>query len=874
MTILRKTALSLACIFLVVTVMEALFFHRLISVNFTALEGINAARSMERVVRAIQGDITHLSGLTRDWAAWDDMYEFMASRNEQFITTNLPEATFENNGLNLVIICDSSGKVVWARAFDPKLKWLVLPPELAGGALPAGHPLLCPQVADNGPFGRELGRSGIFSSSRGPILIASEPILKSSDEGPCRGTLIFGEFLDASAVQGLSRQTLVPLSIVPAAEARPFRGDRRAKLVRDGQTYVLDFGDSDKVAVSTTLKDLTGKSPAGFSAVLPRTFYERGLDILSYSLMFTLAAFFVSFLAVLVSFRKTVLSPVSRLTTHALGIEATGDLSARLYMRRRDEIGALAGAFDRMVERMEEAQRNLGLVNEDLVNDVTQREALADTLRRREEYFRLILSSMHDEIVVIGPGLVVEDANKDFLPKLGLNLSEIKGRPFPEVFSLGCPHCDKRGEACRISEVFATGRPASGRVKLNRPEGPAYLDVLISPVTGPDGGVERVISAYRDVTAEAELSSRLSAMRKMQAVGALAGGVAHDFNNILMSMLLNIEYALKKSGTSLPVKDALDGALASGRRARDLIAQLLAFSRGAADRPMVFSVSPVVKETVKLIRATAPAAVTVNLTSEAGRDTVKATPSAIQQVVVNLCSNAIWAMREKGGELSVNLSDAGGGGRDMLRLWVRDTGPGMEPEVLEHLFEPFFTTKLPGEGTGLGLAVVHGLVTDMGGSVRAENRADGGSAFEVLLPLSEPEAVEPEPPETPLDGRFRILLVEDETFLAESLGRLLETMGFRVTVEPNGMNALSLVTESPARFDLVVSDFAMPSMSGLGLAREIRRRGYPIPVILVTGYCNELTEGELEEAGVRALVRKPVSAGELSRIILGVIKGK
>lgn len=873
MTIRRKTALVLVAAFCVLSVVEALFLYRVVLRSFADLEAEDAAMNMERVIRAIESETDHLAAVASDWGAWDDTWRFMKDRNRAYLESNLLENTFATTGANLIYLVGTDGNVVWSGILTQEDHWIPSLAEFPEKALPKEHPLLCPQWDDDSPAMPGASRSGILITQKGPLMAAAQPIVTSTDNGPSRGTVIMGAFLDERAVRRISEQTRVKFSVLPESVFLGAGNDSGVETVKDrNRAYAIFREGADRLLVETRIPGLGGKRSLYLSAVLDRGLHQRGMRVLAFVLFFTLAAFLTCFAVIVILNRKTVLSPITRIRDHALSIEGRGDLSARLGMKRKDEIGALASAFDRMVERVERMSGDLARANQALQLDILRREEMEEALRRGEEYAKSIFQSMRDEILVIGPGLVVEDANREILETLGIRRSEIRGMGLGRVFSEFVPKCDFYEECGKVSGVFDTGQPHSCRIVVTRPEGALFLDALFSPMTGPGGKVSRVIAAFRDVTSEENLSRKVAAMRKMQAVGALAGGVAHEFNNILMSMLLNIEYCLKKLPLKDPSAEALSMSLESGRRARDLIRELLSFSRGAADEPSVLSASPVIKETIKLILATAGKGTRISFEKTPGNDRVMSTPSAIQQVTANLCNNALWAMREKGGELFVSLAKAEekDGGDAFLCLTVSDTGPGMPQEVLERVFEPFFTTKNPGEGTGLGLAVVHGLVTEMGGFVKVSSKPGNGSVFQVFLPLAREDDARGEVGGRAFDRGVNILLADGDGDLAHSMYRLLTGMGYWVSLERDGAEVLERIASDPSAFDAVVASHSLPSLSGPALAGELVRRGHDIPVILLLGGGDPPAPSGLGDGIIRA--RKPISVMELDSLLKSVLK--
>jgi CheY-like chemotaxis protein len=343
--------------------------------------------------------------------------------------------------------------------------------------------------------------------------------------------------------------------------------------------------------------------------------------------------------------------------------------------------------------------------------------------------------------------------------------------------------------------------------------------------------------------------------------------------------------AMVKIPESNPAGYCLDQVVKAGYRARDLVRQILAFSRQTAHERKPIRVGSIAKEVLKFLRASLPSTIEIRQRMEAERDTTLADPIHVHQVLMNLCTNAHHAMLENGGVLQVEMSNVHfppGGFAEFtdlqpgsyLKLGVSDTGSGISAEVINRIFEPYFTTKEKGVGTGLGLAVVDGIVRELGGAVRVQSELGRGSLFEVLFPLSD-EKVAPEPVSTDTEalprGNERILFVDDEEKLADMAKRMLEHLGYEVEVRTSSVEALASFMAEPERFDLVITDMTMPHMTGDKLARELLSCRSDIPIIICTGYSEQIFDQKAKEIGIRAFVRKPIAMREIAGLIRKVV---
>jgi PAS domain S-box-containing protein len=439
-----------------------------------------------------------------------------------------------------------------------------------------------------------------------------------------------------------------------------------------------------------------------------------------------------------------------------------------------------------------------------------------------------------------------------------------------------------------LSIVSSAGIPEfQFECRIIRPDGQCrWIGVRGSAITNQQGAILYYAGITEDITekkqAEEErrvYEDRLMRSQKLEAIGTLAGGIAHDFNNILSAIIGYSELAQDDLPGESPARESIVEVLKAGERARDLVRQILTFSRQMDTESRPVKADLIIKEALKLLRSSIPSTITMNTHIDATTGSVRADPTHIHQIIMNLCTNAYHAMLPGGGELTVTLDETAidqefasrypplAEGR-AIRIAVRDTGTGMDEKTMKRIFDPFFTTKEKGKGTGLGLAMVHGIVTGLGGAVIVHSAPGQGSTFEVYLPVFRGTAPEPEDEEEILlPGRGEaILLVDDEEAILQFSKTMLDQFGYRITTFSSSTEALQCFRSSPDTFDLVITDQTMPGMTGYALASEILKIR-SIPIILMTGYSETITPEEALARGVDEYLEKPFTKNALIHAI-------
>ncbi len=507
-----------------------------------------------------------------------------------------------------------------------------------------------------------------------------------------------------------------------------------------------------------------------------------------------------------------------------------------------------------------------------------------ERIHRSERRYRSLFETSREGIVFVSLEGRIEEANQAYQDMLGYDLDELRHMHFLELTAE--PWREK--ERALVEEaVQREGYSGEYEKEVVRKDGTRFPVTVRKWLVRDEGGEPvRMMSLLQDITERKRMEARLQQAHKMEAIGTLAGGIAHDFNNILGIIVGNAELALVDSKLDRSTEASLQEIRRACLRARDVVRQILTFTRYTDPELEPVRLDALVREGMQLVRSTIPAGIDIRVELPDEPMTAAADSAKVHQILINLCTNAAHAMREKGGRLTARVQgvrvESGAGNEEpalepgeYVRLTVEDTGHGIPPEIRERIFDPYFTTKDVDEGSGMGLSVVQGIVTVHGGAVTVESRPGEGSVFSVYLPRIEHQDDEPRraPAVSHRGAGERVLLVDDEQSLVD-LGRaILERLGYRVDAVTSSVEALDTFERDPEAYDLVVTDQSMPGMSGAELAEEILKRCPDKPVVLCTGYSDQVDSERARQLGIRAFVLKPISVRQLADTLHRVLNG-
>jgi PAS domain S-box-containing protein len=611
----------------------------------------------------------------------------------------------------------------------------------------------------------------------------------------------------------------------------------------------------------------------------------KSAQFIQKGLLFYLALIILGTLGIVYLFNMFISANLKKLIDGTIQI-GDGNLDWRIKSSFDDEFGKLSIAFNDMAGKIAESKREILLQAEELTLKNIQ-------LRQEEKRAQNYLDVAGAMMAALNANGEITLINKQACNILNISEEEALGKNWFDCF---LPKEIKEEIKGIFDKLMAGGEietveyyenpvlTSDGKERII-----AFHNTL---VTNDQGVIEGVFFSGEDITlqkqAEAEqerLKEQLRQVQKMEAVGTMAGGIAHDFNNILTAILGYAEFIKNDLPESSQAQDDIDQILKAGYRAKELVGQILAFSRKKEMELLPIHPQVIIKETMKLLRSTTPTTVSIILSISEDCGMIKADPTGLHQILINLFTNAVHAIEEKG-EVTVSLQEVNLTTLSLafkpelspgtyVRLSISDSGTGMDQGTLDRIFDPFFTTKEVGKGTGMGLSVVYGIVESHGGLIDVKSDLGRGSTFNIYFPkIEDVEFVEAETTTQLKTGTERILFIDDEESILKIGKRILEKLGYEITPEISSVKALEIFQSNPDQFDLIITDHSMPDMSGIELTAEILKTRPDMRFIVCSGHNSKVSTENYRKKGITVFVNKPYDEKILSNAVREALNGK
>jgi two-component system cell cycle sensor histidine kinase/response regulator CckA len=518
-----------------------------------------------------------------------------------------------------------------------------------------------------------------------------------------------------------------------------------------------------------------------------------------------------------------------------------------------------------------------------VISDITEQKQLEYNLLQSKKEWEMTFDAMSDMVTLMDKDFRIVRANKAAHEFFKVQPGELNGQYCYELFRGESTPCQE----CTMDNIFHDNTRNCFKNIEYKNFGNIF-QVTSAPIFDKKGKLQYIVHTVKDVTEIKRLQEELFQAHKMEAIGTLAGGIAHDFNNILSAILGYAEMVKADLPESRHIHNHINQVLNAGNRAKELVKQILTFSRKDNDHiNMPLLPQHIVKEVLRMMRASLPTTIKIKKDIDPNCSAILAEPTQIHQIIVNLCTNAFHSIENEQGTIFVQLSNKTLGLEDIgpdqdlspgsfVELVVKDTGCGMDSTVIDRIFEPYFTTKDVGKGSGIGLAVVHGIVKSYGGLIKVESEIGKGSTFRLYFPSTTEQKQEEEEKETEgiPSGTERILVVDDEDIITNFLKAILERLGYTVTSHTSSIEALEDFRSRPSEIDLVITDQTMPNMSGSELSKELFKVRYDIPIIICTGYSSVISENKAKEIGISRFATKPITITDLAKTVREVLDEK
>ncbi|RPI79190.1 MAG: PAS domain S-box protein [Desulfobacteraceae bacterium] len=875
MSIRYKTLIMIGSIFIILLIVLLVVVRMVMLNSFFSLEKTNTLLDTQRGLSALDSVLSNMHDTLGDWAPWDETYAFIQTRNPKYIKSNLTDEAVAGLQFNFMVFVDPKGKLVFAKFIDLKTK-----KEMPTPLVLLTKILTTPLLTQFSNTGRH--QSGILMGPIGPVFVCSQPILKSDFSGPIMGILIAGRYLDEKTIQGLSEITQLQLSIFTVDQTKDISIWHKLLMqeYETKKTTRFEVLDAKQATGYALLRDIDGLPALVLRVDVERLIYQEGLKAVKYY-MFSLLAIGLGFIVVIMAaLERVVLRPLGRLRAQVDRIGRAGRPEQRVPVYSRDELGDLAGQINQMLEQLQKNGLELAETNVRLNRDIQERIETEKALRESEQRFRELAELLPEAIFEMTPEGKVTFGNQKAHEYFGYTPEEIKrGVNALDVIS---PEDRPRVQET-IGRILAGEQSGLNEYRVVRKDGSSFPALFHSVLMIHNERPVGIRGFSVDITEKKRIEAQLKQSQRLESIGTLAGGVAHDFNNILMGVQGCASLMLAETEPVHPHFEYLKNIENYVRSAANLTRQLLGFARGGKYQVKSTDLNDLVQRTAGMFGRTKKEIV-IHARYQKGLWPVEVDQGQVEQVLLNLFVNAGQAM-PAGGDLYLETQNTILDENRVLpyqlqpgsfvKVMVTDTGMGIDEKVLDRIFDPFFTTKEMGRGTGLGLASAYGIIKSHGGIIHVVSEKGMGSTFTFYLPASGKEIVKLETgDEKILTGSERVLLVDDEPVILNVGRRMLERLGYKVSTAASGKEALQIYREAKGRIDLVVLDMVMPELSGEQTYKLLKEHDPQVKVLLSTGYSIHGQAAELLASGCNGFIQKPFNLQEFSKKLREILDAK
>jgi len=811
--------------------------------NFARIEHEEVQKNLKGCVEIIKKEYAHVDTSCYDWARWDDMYNYVLNRNEEFARANLHDSIFEINQLNGFYLIGKDNKVIWGKSYDLVNNRFISINEFPDRIWPSDHPLL--QLK-----GVQDKINGIFITQDGPILVSARPVIKSNNEGPVVATLIMFRFLQGQILDSVEKQANFHIRIFNIRDKLPTNIAEIGNKLFEGVPYYISTEKRDNLIYTYIfLNDIKNKPCLILETGMHLMITDEAKRFMRIGLFAILWGGLIIIAVLSIFLQYFVIKPVEKLNNHIKSIMDSNNLSLRIDSTQKDEVGKLAMEFNGLLEKLDS-----------VINEL---ESAKKDLQENEEYLKNILDSLSTGVILLDKtGKNILDINKYALKLIGMEKEDLLNTPFDTLFAR---------QINLRTNTFESNTQENSIIDSNNRK----IPVLFSYVTITEKEDQFIIVSFIDLTEYKRIEDDLLRMQKLESLGILAGGIAHDFNNLLATIMGNVSLAILNIDEKSKLYKMLNNAHTASEKAKDLSHQLLTFSKGGMPVKKTATIDQLIKDSAMFV------VIGKNVDCEFDiMENIYPTEidkSQISQVISNLVINAIQAM-PGGGKINIScrnktiteLDSVPLASGEYVEISITDHGSGISEENINKIFDPYFTTKE--QGNGLGLATCYSIMKNHNGYIKVESKLDVGSTFRIYLPSSENKPLaEKSNTGQIVKGSGRILIMDDDSMVRETLAAILKALGYESDFASQGSEAIQLYSKTIGtkdKFDLIIIDLTVRGgMGGKDTISELKKIDPNVKAVVSSGYSNDPVIADYKNYGFCGRITKPFNISEINSVI-------